>query len=46
MRTGNPGDRIVAARVVWIHEMNPRIGATQGTDFEQRNLLEFDARAR
>jgi hypothetical protein len=46
VRTGNPADRIVAARVVWIHEMNPRIGATQGTDYQERELLEFDAPAR
>ena len=41
LRTGKAEDRVVAARVVWIHEMNPRIGQTQGTDFEERVLLEI-----
>jgi uncharacterized membrane protein YphA (DoxX/SURF4 family) len=41
-RTGRPGDRIVAARVVWVHDINPRVGSTVSTDHEERELLKFD----
>lgn len=43
-RTGRPGDRVVAARVVWAHDTNPRMGSTVSTDFEVRELLVFDTR--
>jgi Vitamin K-dependent gamma-carboxylase len=43
-RTGHPEDRLVAARVVWIHDLNPRLGSTVSTNFEQRELLSFDTR--
>ncbi|HVY45692.1 MAG TPA: HTTM domain-containing protein [Minicystis sp.] len=44
-RTGRPEDRVVAARVVWVHELNPRIGKTEKTNHEEREILKFDARA-
>ncbi|MFO0755012.1 MAG: HTTM domain-containing protein [Byssovorax sp.] len=43
-RTGHPEDRIVAAKVVWAHDMNPRLGSTVSTNYEERELLSFDTR--
>jgi hypothetical protein len=44
-RTGRPEDRIVAARVVWAHDLNPRLGSTVSTNYEERELLAFDTRS-
>ncbi len=44
-RTGRPEDRIVAARVVWAHDVNPRLGSTVSTNYEERELLAFDTRS-
>ena len=43
-RTGDPNDRIVAAKVVWAHDLNPRLGKTESTNYEERDLLVFDTR--
>jgi hypothetical protein len=43
-RTGRPEDRVVAARVVWAHDVNPRLGKTESTAYEERELLTFDTR--
>ncbi len=43
-RSGRPEDRIVAARVVWAHDLNPRLGSTASTGYEERELLSFDTR--
>ncbi|HEY4118092.1 MAG TPA: HTTM domain-containing protein [Byssovorax sp.] len=44
-RTGRPEDRIVAARLVWITATNPRIGSTESTNYQEREVMAFDGRA-